>query len=250
MTSISFQLFSARNAPDFEGLLSLLSETGYEQVEGYPEHYADPSATQKALVAAGLSMPSGHFPLDLLEETPEKAIEIANTLGISRIYCPYLEEADRPTTEDGWKDLAQRLSVIADKMIAAGFVFGWHNHDFEFVKVSSGAVPMAILLDTAPNMTWEADIAWIVRGGENPLEWIERYADRLSAVHVKDIAPAGECADEDGWADVGHGTMDWPTLIAALKKTPAALFVVEHDNPSDIARFAKRALTNVQEYLG
>ena len=36
-------------------------------------------------------------------------------------------------------------------------------------------------------------------------------------MHVKDIAPAGEAADEDGWADLGAGTVDWAGLIGALK---------------------------------
>ena len=45
-------------------------------------------------------------------------------------------------------------------------------------------------------------MAWIVRGGADPFEWIKRYADRIASVHIKDIAPAGECEDEDGWADV------------------------------------------------
>ena len=49
----------------------------------------------------------------------------------------------------------------------------------------------------------------MIRGGADPLEWMRPYGNRITAVHVKDIAPAGESADEDGWADVGHGTVDW-----------------------------------------
>ena len=55
-----------------------------------------------------------------------------------------------------------------------------------------------------------------MRGGADPLDWIDRYGARIVAVHVKDIAPAGECADEDGWADVGHGTIDWPAIWKRL----------------------------------
>ena len=78
------------------------------------------------------------------------------------------------------------------------------------------------------------DVAWVIRGGADPLKWIADYGQRINAVHVKDIAPAGENADEDGWADVGHGTVDWRGLIKTLKeKTPAKFYVMEHDNPSD-----------------
>ena len=43
----------------------------------------------------------------------------------------------------------------------------------------------------------------------DPIAEVGSYAGRVKAVHIKDIAPPGECADEDGWADVGHGTLDW-----------------------------------------
>ena len=48
-----------------------------------------------------------------------------------------------------------------------------------------------------------------MRGGADPRRWIERYRGRIPLVHVKDIAPAGEKEDEDGWADVGTGTVPW-----------------------------------------
>ena len=55
-------------------------------------------------------------------------------------------------------------------------------------------------------------------------------------------------ADEDGWADVGHGTMDWAALMGAARQTSAQYFVMEHDNPSDHMRFASRALASVKSY--
>ena len=71
---------------------------------------------------------------------------------------------------------------------------------------------------------------------------------RITAAHVKDIAPAGENAAEDGWADPGHGTVDWPALYAALKAAGVEHFVMEHDNPADPARFAKRAIASAKSW--
>ena len=65
---------------------------------------------------------------------------------------------------------------------------------------------------------------------------------------MKDIASAGEGADEDGWADVGHGTLQWPALMTALKSTRCMHWIVEHDNPGDDARFARRALAAARKY--
>ena len=57
------------------------------------------------------------------------------------------------------------------------------------------------------------------------------------------IGVRGAAFGWDGWADVGHGTLDWKGLMAALRgKTPARYFVMEHDNPSDYERFARRSI--------
>ena len=81
------------------------------------------------------------------------------------------------------------------------------------------------------------------------MKWIDEYGQRITAVHVKDIAPAGENANEDGWADVGHGTVDWAGLIKAFReKSPAKIFVMEHDNPSDLERFARRSIESAKTY--
>jgi sugar phosphate isomerase/epimerase len=65
---------------------------------------------------------------------------------------------------------------------------------------------------------------------------------------VKDIAPAGENKDEDGWADLGHGTVPWPKLIKALAGTKAKHYVLEHDNPSDIDRLITRSIASFKTY--
>jgi sugar phosphate isomerase/epimerase len=49
----------------------------------------------------------------------------------------------------------------------------------------------------------------VIKGKADPRPFIERYRGRMPLVHVKDIAPPGENADEDGWADVGTGIVPW-----------------------------------------
>jgi sugar phosphate isomerase/epimerase len=78
---------------------------------------------------------------------------------------------------------------------------------------------------------------------------MKKLGSRITAVHVKDIAPAGQNADEDGWADVGQGTLNWKQLIADAKaNTKARYFVMEHDKPLDAIRFARRSIDAVKSY--
>ena len=166
---------------------------------------------------------------------------------MKNVYVPFIMPDDRPSDAAGWTAFGQRVEKAGKPLVDAGFGFGYHNHDFEFVEVD-GVVPMDALLQGGPSLEWEMDVAWVVRGDADPIAWIERYQDRITAAHMKDLAPAGENADEDGWADVGHGRMDWAGIMAALRKTPAKHFVMEHDNPSDARRFATRALASAQSY--
>ena len=241
MTSYSYQLYSSRNFPPLQDTLGMLSRIGYTAVEGYGAMYDDPAAVRAALDKAGLRMTSAHFSLDALEDHFARSMDVAGVLDISSIYAPHLQAENRPRDAGGWKDFGRRLGEIGARLNHAGHHFGWHNHDFEFVPLSDGSVPMSHILSGAPEIGWEADIAWIVRGGADPLEWIADYKDRITAVHIKDIAPPGECADEDGWADVGYGTMDWKALMQALGGAPVRHFVMEHDKPNDHERFARRS---------
>ncbi|WP_428687188.1 sugar phosphate isomerase/epimerase family protein [Roseibium sp.] len=240
---VSFQLYSAREFTPWETVLQRLSGLGYTQVEGFGGNYEDPAAFRELLDANGLAMPSGHFfPMEQFEDDIDKVIATAKALGMERIFVPAVPPEQRVPDAAMWQSIAERLEAIGSKIRDAGLRFGWHNHDFEFQTCADGRLPMDIILETAPSIEWEADIAWIVRGGQDPLTWINIHADRITTAHVKDIAPEGECADEDGWADVGQGTMDWKGIMAALRGIGVDLFVMEHDKPSDFDRFASRSI--------
>jgi sugar phosphate isomerase/epimerase len=212
-------------------------------MEGFGGLYAD-KATLAELAAGlkdtGLKMQSGHFGLDQVEQTPDWAIEVAKTLGMSQVIVPWIHPDMRPTDGAGWRALGARLQKAGAPVVAAGLKFGWHNHDFEFVALPDGTIPQTALFEGGPDLAWEMDVAWVVRGGADPLAWIDAQKTRIIAAHVKDIAPAGENTDEDGWADVGHGTVNWGAIMPALRAIGVENFVMEHDNPSDHARFARR----------
>lgn len=251
MTDFSYQLYSSRNFPPLADTLRMLAGLGYSGVEGYGALYADPGKVAELvanLKGSGLTMPTGHFSLDMLENDPARVLEIARAVGIERIYCPHIAADLRPTDRAGWVGFGRRLAEAGRRFRDAGFGFGWHNHDFEFRALPDGTLPQEAIFEGGPDLEWEADIAWVIRGGADPLHWIGTFADRITAVHVKDIAPAGENPDEDGWADVGQGTVDWKELMAVLRRTGARHFIMEHDNPADDARFARRSLVAARTY--
>jgi sugar phosphate isomerase/epimerase len=253
MTGFSYQLYSSREFPPLGETLKMLAAAGYKGVEGYGALYGQLDAAglkqfRADLDANGLAMPTAHFGLDMLERESDHAVSVARTLGIETIYCPFLMPDDRPSDADGWTAFGKRLQEAGEAMRKAGLSFGWHNHAFEFEKLPDGSVPMEHICKGGPDLEWEADIAWVARGGADPFEWIDRLGSKITAVHVKDIAPDGENADEDGWADVGHGTLPWQKLMERLRKTGAKHFIMEHDKPSDDKRFARRSIESASSY--
>lgn len=248
MTELSFQLYSARNYPSLPDFLAKLGTLGYTQVEGYGGLYADAAGLAASLKQNGLSMPTGHFgPAQVADVST--TLKTAETLGMKKIFCPHIGPEGRSEDESKWLELAEMLAKAAEIYTREGYGFGWHNHDFEFKPTTSGRTPMEIILETAPAIEWECDVAWVARGKADPIAWFDKYGDRITAVHVKDIAPAGECLDEDGWADVGHGVLNWDDLITKVtSKTKAQYFVAEHDNPSDEVRFATRSIATAKKW--
>ena len=223
----------------------MIADLGLSEVEGFGGLYSpssDLSQLSAELETAGLAMTSGHFGLDMVENDPDGVRETAAALGMRDVYVPFLDAADRPGARDGWRAFGARLAEAGKPLEDAGIGFGWHNHDFEFRTLDDGSHPIDSLLEGGSALAFEFDVAWAVRAGEDPFAWIERLGDRICAAHVKDIAPDGTCADEDGWSDVGHGTLDWTALVAALARVGCDHLVLEHDNPSDDRRFAERSI--------
>ncbi len=250
MTEFSYQLYSSRNFGPIDDTLAMLAQIGYSQVEGYGALFtnADDAAELAGKIAAnGLSMPTAHFGLQMLEETPDDALAIAKALNLKAVYVPHLKVEERPTDAAGWQAMGARVQKALAPMADIGIDIGWHNHEFEIKDAGNGQTVLDALLEGGPDLKLELDLAWVFVGGADPVEYIKKYADKLSTVHIKDRAPDGENADEDGWADVGDGVMDWPAIKQALDGTSNKYFALEHDNPSDDKRFASRSFETVSK---
>lgn len=246
---ISFQLYSARNFPPVEAQLKALAAIGYDAVEPYRGAYADdPAGFRQQLDEAGLACPTAHVALDALDADRAAVIRLARTLGLETVVVPFIVPDKRPADAAGWQALGKRLGEHAAALAGSGLKLAWHNHDFEYRTLAGGARPIDLLLAGAGVM-FEPDIGWIVRAGADPKAELARYAAKVAAFHVKDVAAAGVTA-EDGWTDVGAGTIPWKGLWPTITASGCDLLVVEHDNPADWRRFAEASYRFVAALAG
>lgn len=240
---LSIQLYTLRELGDLDRILEAVAHAGFRYVEMIGAHLEDPARTLRRLEAHGLRASSSHVGLTQLREAPEAIMDAAGILSIDELYMPAVPSEDRDMDAAGWRSLGAELGNIADDFHIQGIRLGYHNHDWELAPKDGKTTALELLFEAAGTspLTWQADVAWLVRGGAEPKAWLSRYTDRLRSVHVKDIAPEGENQDQDGWADVGQGTLDWPDLWQACRASGAGWMVVEHDKPADPAGCARRS---------
>ena len=248
LEALSFQLYSARSLEPLEKQFDLLAGLGYRLVEPYGGLLGDPDRLKGLLDKHGMRAPTIHVGFDRLRADAAATARLCRDLGVDTIFAPAPLPGERERDAEGWRALGRELNTIGSAVRGEGLRFGWHNHHWEYGRAPDGHLFLDHLFAEAGDLLWEADLAWIARGGGDPVAELRRHKGRVVAAHVKDIAPAGTATDEDGWADPGHGILDWTALLAAMREVGITLFVVEHDRPSDVARFARRARDTVASW--
>ena len=233
----SIQLWSTRAAGSLAEQFAYLAGCGYTDVQPYKDLYSDPAALRAMLDEHGLTARSGHFKFSMFEVDFDHVVASARTLGMTLVAADWLDPEERPVDRAGWEALGARLATVSRRLADQGLRFAWHNHEFEFTPLADGSCGIEHAL--GDEVLWEMDIGWVFKAGQDPLPWLARYAGRVPAIHVKDVAAPGEKLDEMNFADLGEGVMDWGLYWQAAVDAGAELMVAEHDAPSDWRRFAR-----------
>ena len=141
-------------------------------------------------------------------------------------------------------DFVKRADEMAERLGEHGIDLYYHNHHVEFVKYD-GQYLLDIIRDNTKKMGFELDIHWIHRGGENPVEFIRRYAGRIRLLHLKDYRIArlpvpGEGFDMKAFfadffnlvefAEVGEGNLPIRECIEAGLDGGSEYFLIEQDD--------------------
>src|SRR5690606_16276730 len=227
---ISIQLYTLRNLlqDDLEGTLEALADIGYRTVELAGTYGRSAAEFRRLLDRYHLKATSAHVGFD--GEDVDQLIADAKTIGYRKAACAY---ANYSTLEE-WRAFARRLDKAAAAFRKAGISYGYHNHAHEYQPID-GIRPIDVIAEcTSPrNVHLEYDLYWLVDAGADPVVEYYRRFGRVQQFHVKDRAEDG------GWADVGTGTIDWPTLFRRTWIGPMKQYIVEHDDPADPLNAAK-----------
>lgn len=227
---IALQLYTLREElkRDFWGVVRQVAEMGYEgvQISGF-EFDAEntPERLKRFLDEVGLQSAGRHVALSRLEGDLETVFAESQALKDPYIICPFLPEERRRTAED-WKRTAELFNRLGALCKDRGFIFGYHNHAFEFQSFEGRRGLDILIEETDPNLvTFEIDTYWVQYGGGDPVEYIRRCAGRIPLVHLKDMT-----GDERRFfAEVGEGILDWKSILPACEEAGVQWYIVEQD---------------------
>ncbi len=238
---LSIQLYTLRSLEDIDRILDTVADSGYRYVETVGSHLDNAASIRSKLDARGLKTSSSHVSLAALREKPDAIVEACRILGFTDLFMPAVPPEQRDMAADGWRSLGTELGEMAHRFQEHGIRLGYHNHHWELKPKDGGKTALELIFEAAEGspLAWQVDVAWLARGNADPKEWINRYRSRITAAHVKDIASPGQNEDQDGWADVGSGVLDWRDLWGFCREAGARWMVVEHDKPSDPAQTAR-----------
>ena len=247
---IGYQVYSARDdaAKDLLGTLKTIKSLGYDGVE-FAGFYGHEAKEVKAMLdEVGLVAISHHVPYAAMCADIEKVIEDNKTIGCKFIAIPFLDDATRPGAA-GFAATIKNIYKFGKMIKEAGMQLVYHNHDFEFVNVS-GQYGLDFLYDAVPEciLQTEIDCCWVRYAGENPADYIKKYAGRCEVVHLKDYVGRKEegknpyaligvdkdtaNADEGvafEFRPVGYGEQNVPSIIESAQACGAEWFIVEQD---------------------
>jgi sugar phosphate isomerase/epimerase len=236
---IGIQLYSMRELlpKDVKNVIKRIGQIGYREVETYGFSKETgywgltPKQFKSLLTSHGLSTPSGHYGLDSIfsdnnYEDLKTFTGVAQTLGQKYITVPYLNEKVRKSPDD-FKQIAERLNKAAEIVKSSGLKLAYHNHDFEYLNIGGTTLFDTILQETDPKLVdLELDLYWVVRAGEDPISYLNKYPGRITMVHVKDM----DIKDIKLNTEVGNGSISYPRIIEKCKKMGVKHFIMEQEN--------------------
>ncbi len=225
---VGAQLYTVRESMAADPLATLrrVADLGYREVEIAGTFGAEPEAICRQARALELRVAAVHADWQLLRTDPATAIAETKALCSDALILAWLPEDQRQTLAQ-WREWVEHLNLIADLAEREGVRIAYHAHDFEFAEID-GIRPIDLLMDELdPRIGFELDTYWLAYAGEDPLRFLQRHADRVTHLHLKDMAGDGSMAD------VGEGTLPLAQIIIQAQQQGVRHFLVERDDASD-----------------
>ncbi len=214
---------------DPKGVLKQLASFGYKQIESFDSEQSmfwnmSNKDFKKYMDDLGLELVASHC--DIKVDFERKVAEAAE-IGMEYLVCPWIGPQ---TSMDNWKKITDRFNECGDICKKNGIKFAYHNHAYSF-KAFSGMIPHQYMMDnTNPDtVDFEMDIYWVVTGGADPIEYLNKYPNRFRLCHIKDRLKTVTAEEEEASCTLGTGSIDFPKILKVAKDKGMKYFIAEQE---------------------
>ncbi|HET9475076.1 MAG TPA: sugar phosphate isomerase/epimerase, partial [Steroidobacteraceae bacterium] len=207
---LGIQLWTVKSEAekDVEGTLRKLYAAGFREIEFAGYYGRNPADLGKLLRDIGLTPVSTHAGAGDIAKKGDEILRDAKVLGLKNIVCsspgvtpekdklPW-EERMKAVDLNDWKWNAELFNKFGKQVSDAGMSFGYHNHSAEFKKFD-GKTAFDYLFETTDprHVKMELDVGWVVVAQQDPVAILDKYQDRVIALHVKDVGKRGADGQE------------------------------------------------------
>ena len=163
----------------------------------------------------------------MILENPQAVVDRLGELSITHAAYPWPDGIDFSNAKQV-ENLIAGLNSAGAVLRSAGMTLCYHNHAQEFFQRDGRTVLDDIYARTSPeHLQAELDIHWVQAGGGHPAETCRHLTGRLPLLHVKDYTVTAK--GERIFAEVGHGNLNIPEILAAAETAGCQWFIVEQD---------------------
>lgn len=235
-------LINDRSEEEIYLVLKALKEMGYTAVQISGVGIIDQKKAevfQSVCRQLELDICATHLGLQQLEEDLDWVVQYHQMWG-----CHYVGIGAMPVeyrSYEGAITFAGKCNAIGKVLAQHNMHLIYHNHKFEFEKFYDKTLMQLLFEQFDPRyVEFEIDTYWVQAGGENPVDWIYKVNHRMGVIHFKDFRI---CKDEQQFAEVGQGNLNWENIIEACHQTDVVYAAVEQD------RFTEDPLKSLRESI-
>ncbi len=244
---LGLQLYSlrAQTKENTTGALDIAKSYGIKEVELAGTGSLTPEQFAGELKSRGFVPVSGHFGYALFDKDIAAVIRDAKTLGLKFVIVPYPPlGADKMFSEELAHKTAAKFNEWGAACKKEGLRFGYHPHGLEFRPTAAGngeTVFDILMRETKPDLvTFEMDVYWAYYAGQDPVKLLEKFPNRWSMLHVKDMLKGLATGVHTGGTPptgkvtVGLGQIDWPPILRAAQKIGVQHYFLEDETPTPL----------------
>jgi sugar phosphate isomerase/epimerase len=238
--NLSIQLYTLRSLGELDRILDTVKQAGYEHVETVGSQLDDAENVRTKLDGRGLKVSSGHVSLAALRERPDVVVQACRTLGFDQLFMPAVPPEQRQSDAPFWRALGSELGEIAERMRGQGDRLRLSQPPLR-TRTKGGREDRlgANLRGGGGQPTRLAGGHRMASTGRCRSQGVDAALPRPRRLRAREgYRATGANEDQDGWAEIGAGVLDWRDLWQATRAAGARWMVVEHDKPADPAETA------------